>query len=65
MLKNQNIADLSPQKDEKVQTRSRLYSDTAVTSDEFQEIPVIDLAVYLAQRETSEDELSSNVRLEC
>jgi hypothetical protein len=51
MLKNTNIADLSPQKELQVQTRGRLYSDTAVTSDDFQDIPIIDMAVYLKERE--------------
>jgi hypothetical protein len=65
MLKNQNFADLSPQKDEQVQTRGRLYSDAPVTSDEFQEIPIIDMAIYLNQRDDSETSLNENVRLEC
>ena len=51
MLKNTNIAELSPKKEEQVQTRSRLYSDTAVIGDDFQDIPIIDMAVYLSQRE--------------
>ena len=51
MLKNTNIADLSLQKELQVQIRGRLYSDTAVTSDDFQDIPIIDMAVYLKERE--------------
>jgi hypothetical protein len=36
-----------------------------VTSDDFQDIPIIDMAVYLAERDQIEASLSENVRLEC
>jgi hypothetical protein len=52
MLKNPNLSDLSPEKDASLRpNRTRLYSDTAVTSDDFNEIPIIDMSVYLLQRE--------------
>ena len=45
-------------------TRGRLYSDSPLVSANFQDIPIIDLQVYLgAQGET--DQLKDEVRLEC
>jgi hypothetical protein len=66
MNKYEAISNLSPEKVESTSaTRSRLYSDTAVTSEDFSEIPIINTAIYIQQREIEETLLADEVKLEC
>ncbi len=61
------LKDLSPQKGEQIQlSRNRLYSDSAVVSPEFQDIPIINMELYL-KATTCQDlsKLSDDVRIEC
>ena len=48
----QALNDLSPNKQAQPQARNRLYSTEALVADDFQDIPIIDMDIYLKARET-------------
>lgn len=61
----QALNDLSPSKQAHPQARNRLYSSEALVADEFQDIPIIDMNVYLKARDTEMSQLADEVRVEC
>ena len=63
-----SLQELSPTKEpqQPVESRKRLYSDSAVVGDDFADMPVIDLEVYLKAADCADQEkLPEAVRIEC
>ena len=68
MFKTNLANDLSPQKQDQNNTsaRGRHYSDSPLVSEDFQEIPIINMELYLEAAMTEDiSKLSDEVRLEC
>jgi hypothetical protein len=48
-----------------VPKRNRLHSDTPVLTDDFKDIPIIDLELYMTAMKGDQSKLSDDVRIEC
>lgn len=59
------LQGLSPEKSVPL-NRNRLYSDSAIVSSDFQDIPIINMEVYLKMRDVDDlTQLPDEVRVEC
>jgi hypothetical protein len=47
------------------QARNRLYSDQDVTCDDFKDIPVINMELYLNAKNRADSSLPDDVKIEC